>query len=62
MMRENGMNRDQAEVDVVDNHLGAVLGAPFLDVGVVEPLVVAGDEVAPLQDLQCLGSASRRNV
>jgi hypothetical protein len=53
---------DQAEVDVVDNHLRAVLGSSFLSVDVVEPLVVAGDEVAPLQDLQRLGRASRRNV
>ncbi len=54
--------RDQAEVDVVDDYLGAIFGAPFLGVGVVEPLVVGGDEVTPLQDLQCLGRASRRNV
>src|SRR5262249_59604828 len=33
---------------------GVVLLAPLLGVGVVEPLVVAGDEVAPLDDLQGL--------
>ena len=54
--------RNQGEVDVVDDHFGVVLLAPFLGVLVVEPLVVGGDEVAPLQDLQRLGRARGRHV
>src|SRR6185503_9128704 len=38
----------------VDDHLGIVLLSPLLDVFVVEPLVVAGHEVVPLQDTQRL--------
>jgi hypothetical protein len=39
-------------VDVVDDHLGVVGLPPALGVDVVEPLVVCGHEVAPLQDLE----------
>ena len=42
------------DADVVDRDLGVVLLAPLLDVVAVEPLVVARDEVVPLQDLQLL--------
>lgn len=49
-----GPRRNQPQVDVVDRHVGIVLGAPLLDVLVVEPLVISGDEVAPLKDFQRL--------
>ena len=54
LRRDLGRSRaeEQREVDVVDGHLDVVLLAPLLDVRVVEPLVVVGDEVRPLQDLQ----------
>ena len=42
------------DADVVDGDLGVVLLTPLLDVGAVEPLVVAGDEVVPLKELQLL--------
>ena len=41
---------EQGVVDVVDLDLDVVRLAPALDVGVVEPLVVGGDEVGPLHD------------
>ena len=44
--------RQLGEVDVVDLHVGVVLGAPVLRVRVVEPHVVGGNEVAPLDDLE----------
>ena len=43
---------EQGVVDVVDLDLDVVRLAPALDVGVVEPLVVGGDEVGPLHDPQ----------
>src|SRR5262249_24845809 len=43
--------------DVVDDDLGVVLLAPLLDVGAVEPNVIAGDEVIPLEDPQLLPAA-----
>src|SRR5262245_60979380 len=48
---------DERKIDVVDHHLRAVLLAPLLRVLAVEPLVVAGDEVAPLENLERLGRA-----
>jgi len=45
---------DGRDADVVDDHLGIVLLAPLLDVLAVEPLVVVGDEVVPLEDPQRL--------
>ena len=45
---------DVVEPDVVDDHLGVVPLAPLLDVGVVEPGVVARDGVLPLQDSEGL--------
>src|SRR5262245_11219726 len=45
---------DVSQADVVHNNVGVVLGAPFLDIGVIEPLVIPWHEVAPLQDLQRL--------
>jgi hypothetical protein len=41
---------EQGVVDVVDFHVDVVRLAPLFDVRVVEPLVVVGDEVDPLQD------------
>ena len=50
------------EVDVVDDDVGVVLLAPLLAEGAVEPGVVGGDEVAPLQNLESflLGSGALR--
>src|SRR5215472_14614605 len=45
---------NEIEVDVVDDNLGIVLLAPVLGVLIVEPLVVSGHEVAPLQNFQGL--------
>ena len=56
-----GARRDQAEIDIVDCHLGVVLGSPLLDVLVVEPLVVSRNEVTPLQDLQGLPRGMSRS-
>src|SRR5437868_7835518 len=55
--------RQVDQVDIVDRDIGVVLLAPVLGVGAVEPGVPGGDEVAPLQDLQCFllgGSALRK--
>src|SRR5207248_4340247 len=53
---------DGGNADVIDDDVGIVLLAPFLDVLVVEPLVVTRHEVVPLQDLQRLarGAAPAR--
>jgi hypothetical protein len=43
---------EQGVVDVVDVDLDVVCLAPLLDVRVVEPLVVGGDEVRPRHDAE----------
>src|SRR5919108_1252722 len=47
-----GPGRKLREVDVVDVHLGVVRLAPAFAVDVVEPPVVGGYEVAPLDDAE----------
>jgi hypothetical protein len=49
-----GAGVDLADRDVVDGDAGVVLLAPLLAEHAVEPLVVARDEVAPLDDLERL--------
>jgi hypothetical protein len=53
----HGARRNEIEIDVVDNHFGIVLLAPFLDVDGIEPFVVARNEMVPLHDLESLGGA-----
>jgi hypothetical protein len=45
---------DPHVVDVVHDNISVVLLPPFLDVPLVEPLVVGRDEVDPLKDLERL--------
>src|SRR5260221_14344128 len=42
------------EVDMVNRHLGIVFLAPLLAESLVEPFIVRGNKVAPLDDLQRL--------
>src|SRR5262249_40652257 len=51
---------DLGRRDVVDDHVGRVLLAPGLREGAVEPPVVAGNEVAPLQNPQRLAGRGGR--
>lgn len=43
--------RDKIEIQIIDDDFGAVLRAPFLCEGAVEPLVIGGDKVRPMQNL-----------
>src|SRR2546423_15438237 len=51
-----GVRHDVRKPDVVDGDLDATLGSPVLRPR-IEPLVVGGDEVRPLEDLQLACSA-----
>ncbi len=48
---------------VANDYLGVVLLPPFLDIGVVEPLVKGGDHVAVMKDFKLLPARTdhRRN-
>ena len=50
---------DLSDGDVIDDHFGVVFRSPLLRVNAVEPLVIAGDEVTPLDDLQGLAGSAR---
>ena len=45
---------DPCVMDVVHYHLSVVLLTPFLDVRLIEPLVVGRDEMHPMKDLEGL--------
>src|SRR5207245_8430122 len=57
-----GFGGEVHKIDVVDDDVGIVLLPPLFAEGAIEPSVVGGDEVAPLENFQCFlfrGSAFR---
>jgi len=57
-----GAGGNQIEIQIIDDDFCIVFGAPLLGEAVVEPLVVSGNKMSPLQNPECFRGACGLDV